>query len=170
MGRRVLSNGSICTLQKSTDFKKVCSKALLPHLQTIPRGRFFIMGLVFPSLLSLSIRSPRSPDCPRSPRKRRQPSPSPSSSSPFLCFDALFFLVASIRRLCYRGPQPVHPPGRVRRRGRRPPRLPGDLLRRQWKVRTDSARFHKGRSCWVPYRNTEVRTGSSSYVFYEGRR
>lgn len=45
-------------------------------------------------------------------------------------------LVASVRRLCYRGPQPVHPPGRVRRRGDRPPRLPGDLLRRQRKVRT----------------------------------
>lgn len=92
MGRRVLSNGSICTLQKSTDFKKVCSKALLPHLQTIPRGRFFIMGLVFPSLLSLSIRSPRSPDCPRSPRKRRQPSPSPPPPHHFSALTLCSFL------------------------------------------------------------------------------
>lgn len=158
----------ICTLQKSTDFKKVCSKALLPHLQTIPRGQFFIMGLVFPSLLSLLIRSSRSPDCPRSPRKRRQP----SSSSTVLW---LIYLT-----LCafFSPPLDVFAIGDPNQSTLLAVSVAGGVVLLVFLVTCFVVSGRYGRTLHVFTRveavgnltGAEVRTGSSGYVFYEGRR
>lgn len=45
-------------------------------------------------------------------------------------------IVSSHRCFCHRGPEPVHHPGSVHRRGHHPPHFPGDLLCRQRPVRT----------------------------------